>query len=45
MATACVDYLDQIFEGTYERKDADDIYELTPELLNLENAETFDIDK
>ncbi len=45
MATACVDFLDQIFEGTYTREGAEDIYQLTPELLTVENAETFNIDE
>lgn len=45
MANACVDFLDQIFQGTYERQGAEDIYEMTPELLTVENAVEFDIDK
>ena len=45
MANACVDFLDQIFEGTYTREGAEDIYEMTPELLTVENAADFNIDE
>ena len=45
MANACVDFLDQIFEGTYTRKGPEDIYEMTPELLTVENAADFNIDE
>ena len=45
MANACVDFLDQIFEGTYTREGAEDIYEMTPELLTVENASEFNIDE
>lgn len=45
MANSCVDFLIQIMEGTYVRENADDIYELVPELLTVENAEEFNIDE
>ena len=45
MASACVDFLDQVFEGSYTRDGAEDIYQMTPELLTVENAEDFNIDE
>ena len=45
MASQCVEFLDQIFAGTYTREGAEDIYEMTPVLLTAENAETFDINE
>lgn len=44
MGVACIEYMEQIFDGTYQRSGPDDIYQMTPELLNVHNAETFDID-
>lgn len=35
--------MEQIFDGSYTRSGADDIYEMTPELLTIQNAKTFDI--
>ena len=45
MASTCVDFLDQIFEGTYTREGAEDIYEMTPVLLTAENAAEFNINE
>ena len=33
----------RFFDGSYTRSGADDIYEMTPELLTIQNAKTFDI--
>lgn len=44
MAKKCVEFMEQIFNGEYTREGADDIFQMTPELLNVHNAETFDID-
>ena len=44
MAEKCVEYMEQILDGSYTRDGADDIYKFTPELLTAENAAEFDID-
>lgn len=43
MGVKCVEFMEQIFDGSYTRSGADDIYEMTPELLTIQNAKTFDI--
>ena len=43
MGVKCVEFMEQIFDGSYTRSGPDDIYEMTPELLTVHNAETFDI--
>lgn len=43
MAEKCFEYMEDILEGNYERKGPEDIYKFVPELLTVENAETFDI--
>ncbi|WP_283682255.1 sugar ABC transporter substrate-binding protein [Parablautia sp. Marseille-Q6255] len=45
MANKCVEYMGQIFEGTYTRAGAEDICQMIPELLTVHNAQEFDIDK
>ncbi|MEE0691489.1 MAG: sugar ABC transporter substrate-binding protein [Lachnospiraceae bacterium] len=45
MANKCVEYMGAIFEGNYTREGADDICQMTPELLTVHNAPEFDIDK
>ena len=44
MAKKCVEFMEQIFNGEYVRDGADDIYQMTPELLTVHNAAEFDID-
>lgn len=43
MADKCFEYMVDILDGKYERKGPEDIYKFTPELLTVENADTFDI--
>lgn len=45
MANQCVTFMEQIFDGTYTRKGPEDICEMTPELLTVENAVDFNIDE
>lgn len=45
MAIKCVEFLEEIYNGTYSRSGPDDIYQFDPELLNVHNAETFDINE
>ena len=45
MANQCVEFMGQIFDGSYTRNGADDIYQMTPELLTVHNAKNFDIEK
>lgn len=45
MAAQCVDFLDQIYAGTYTREGAEDIYEMTPVILTAENAAEFNINE
>lgn len=43
MARQCVQFLDEIYNGTYERTGPEDIYEMDPVVLTAENAAEFDI--
>lgn len=45
MASQCVIFMEQIFAGEYERNGAEDIYEMEPVLLNVENAQEFNINE
>lgn len=45
MATKCVEFLDQIYAGTYVRAGAEDIYEMEPVVLTAANAQEFDINE
>lgn len=45
MAVKCVEYMEQILDGSYTRSGPEDIYQFKPELLTVHNAAEFDIDK
>lgn len=45
MATQCVQFMENIFAGEYTRSGPEDIYELEPVLLNVNNAQEFDINE
>lgn len=45
MGRKCVEFMEQIFDGSYTRSGPDDIYEMQPELLTVHNAADFDINK
>lgn len=43
MASQCVTFMEQIFNGEYTREGADDIFEMEPVLLDVHNAQEFNI--
>lgn len=45
MAVQCVEFLGEIYDGTYSRSGPDDIKELEPVLLTVHNALEFDINE
>ena len=45
MGRKCVEFMEQIFDGSYTRSGPEDIFEMQPELLTVHNAADFDINK
>lgn len=45
MATQCIQFMEEIFAGEYTRSGPEDIFALEPVLLNVHNAQEFDINE